>query len=396
MTIADFDDELEVAWRRYRIDLADRVAGLPPGDELVVSAIPVDGGSDAHPLMTCSLTGSRRYRCRVHATELADDDRRPAQARLLQDLGMRSLRRPDGDFVVDTGKRQVDRLSAIAVAALREVWEVVHPAFLRPPSDEAIPGEPAIELATLAYDSTQLLGLVVEALQELVGVPVQVDRHGEIPLPTDPVKSWLRPIHDVAAIECYTILTDQVSGSGAAEFVAANGRRWPGICLSIEDGRVHASHRIECSAFHPANLTAGLEIWDSFIHEAATEIGLRCSSARPRPSPTGSDEMPAGLDGVLALVDERSEPDGMTIAALCRYDETTILGYLRHCAQQSNRCRVDEKACRQIGDADEAEHRAEEAREWRHVIRCLGTALRALDDAQNHRRPESSGHDHTT
>lgn len=396
MTLADFDDDLEAAWRRYRIDLADHLAGLPAGEELVVSAIPVDGNSAAHPLMTCSLTASRRYRCRVHAPTLADDERRPARMRVLRDLGMRSLRGAGGDLVVDTGKRQVDVISAIVATALREVWDVVHPAFLQASSDETVPDEPAIELATLAHDSTQLLSLVIDALEGLTGVRVHVDRHGEIPLPTDPVKSWLRAIHDVAAIECYTILSDHVSASGAADFVATNGRRWPGICLSVEDGRVHASHRIECSAFHPANLTAGLEIWDSFIRDSATEIALRCSRARPRPVLAESGEMPAGLDGVLDLVDDRSEPDGMTIAALCRYDETTILGYLRHCAQRSNRCRADEKASRQLGDPDAAERRAEEAREWRHVIRCLGTALRALDEAQNRSRPESSGREHTT
>ncbi|NDZ92743.1 hypothetical protein G3I13_20330 [Streptomyces sp. SID6673] len=396
MTLADFDDELEAAWRRYRIDLADHLAGLRSGDELVVSRMPVDGTSDAHPLLTCCLTPSRRYRCRVHADRLADDDRRPAQVRSMSELGMRSLRGAHGDFVIDCGRRQVDKLSAIVVRALREVWEVVHPVFLRPSSDDTVPDEPTIELATLAHDSTQLLRLVIDALEELTGVPVHVDRHGEIPLPTDPVKSWLRPIRDVAAIECYTVLTDHVSDSGAADFVAANGRRWPGICLSVEDGRVHASHRVECSAFHPANLTAGLEIWDTFIRESATEIAVRCTRARPRPGAAGPSDMPAGLDGVLDLVDDRAEPDGMTIAALCGYDEDTILGYLRHCAQRSNRCRADERASRHIGDADAAERHAEEAREWRHVIRCLGTALRALDDAQNHRRPESSGHDHTT
>ncbi|MYR07823.1 hypothetical protein GTV32_16620 [Gordonia sp. SID5947] len=396
MTLNDFDGELDAAWRRYRIDLADRLAGLVPGGAMEISTIRLDSSDEGQPLMTLTLTASRRFRCRVHATQLPADDRRPDHVRRLLDLGFRKLRGRDGDHVVDTGKRQVDRMASIVVTALREVWAVVHPEFLRAPHGVSMPAEPTIELATLAHDSTHLLSLVMETLEEFTGVPVHVDRHGEIPLPTDPVKSWLRANHDTASIECYTILADHVTSSGAADFVAANGRRWPGICLSIEDGRVHASHRVECSAYHPANFFAGLEIWDSFIRESASEIEDRCRRACQRPEPVHRGEMPTGLDGVLDLVDGDSDADGLTVAALCRYDEATIRRYLRHCAQQSRRCRGDERACRHVGDAAQAERRAEEAREWRHVIRCLGTALRALDDTPHRGHPEESGHEHTT
>ncbi|NED70252.1 hypothetical protein G3I15_55960, partial [Streptomyces sp. SID10244] len=144
--------------------------------------------------------------------------------------GWRLLR--DGQLIYEVGQRRVDKLAQVAVDTLREIWEVVHPAFLE--HSGPTPREATIAVGTIPETQLQLGRLVVEALEDMAGQRIVVDDDGDIPLPTGRTPSWLRVLADEATVEFFGTVVDVVpNGSTAAEFVATEAPRWPGITLVL-------------------------------------------------------------------------------------------------------------------------------------------------------------------
>ncbi|MGV9711602.1 TY-Chap domain-containing protein [Gordonia sp. NPDC003424] len=379
MTQTDFDNEIEAAWRRFRIDLGDRLAMLERGDEIHFG--PFD--DDPESTMALGVTSARRYRCRLRCSAHHDATRLAANRAALGSDGWRELR--GGDMIVETGRRRVDHLADVSVRALREVCAVLHPSLMTEKDDvqpASVPVEPALEFSVMPQDATELHQLAVEALAAMTGVVVHVDDDGEIPLPTHPTRSRLRTIPDFAAMECHTVMCDRIGDPAeAALFLAANADRWPGVTVSIEGGQLLASMRIECSVFHPANLASALAIWFAFIRDHARDIEINCSpSAQMADRPTIEADAPAGVGGVLDLLHDRSDVDAVVVAAMCGYNTRTMLRYLKHCARNARRCQAAEAEALGRGDTREAARLQDERQQWWHTIRGLGSALKVVED----------------
>ncbi|MFW0793394.1 hypothetical protein AAFP30_06240 [Gordonia sp. CPCC 205515] len=377
MTLLSFDDDIEAAWRRFRIDLGDRIAVLEQGDELRFG--PFDDDVEMHAAMTLSVTAARRFRCRLRCSTHHELSRRE----MLDDAGWRELR--NGDLIVETGRRNVDRLAALSVRALRDVYDVVHPTLLAQGSAiQAVsaPTEPLIEFAVSPQDEDELHRLAIDALAAMTGTVVDVDDEGRIPLPTHPVTSWLRTLPDVAAMECYAVLCKGITDPGqAALFLATGADQWPGVSLHLAKGQVHASLRIECSVFHPANLATALAMWFAFVRDHALSIEIACGPSAPLTNRLAiGASLPPGLTGVLDLLHDRATADPAGVAAMAGHDAPMLVRYLRVCARNAQRCKMSEADALRRGDTRDAARFEDERQQWWHVIRALGAALRFVLD----------------
>lgn len=136
-----FDQDVDRAWREFRMRLADHVAAMDDGDGLVLEPLTDETGGPAGPCVQFYGWGERVVRCEVPSNVHLAPDRHlsPADEALLLELGLQAPTRGPDDpedggspaFWIDRPAGWADQLAEIAVQALRAVWGVHHPLFLR-------------------------------------------------------------------------------------------------------------------------------------------------------------------------------------------------------------------------------------------------------------------------
>lgn len=387
MAHIDFDTSVEGAWRTFRGELADRIVGLEPGDEFVVEQSP-EIAEGTRGILTFTATRSHRLRCTVHARDLGPGTvnfGRRAQA--MTTVGWRALL--DGRLIYEVARRRVDELAQVAVAALREIWEVVHPAFLAQP--EPAPVEPVVSIGVVPESRDHLLRLVVGTLEEIAGGTIVLDEDGDIPLPTGELRSWLHVMADDPAIEFFGTLVDEVPDvAAAAEFIAAEAVGWTGIKLVLHQSTVMVFLTVEMRAFCRENLVSALARWLGFMNDAAPDIVAAINGAdAPEPTSTDDDQLPDELQTLIVLDEDGQSLDAHDVATICRFDRSAILRYFRTTQEQYLEWMKSARAADAAGDPEEAAACRHEEEVWRVTARKLQDALRIValpDDGDVHDR----------
>jgi T3SS (YopN, CesT) and YbjN peptide-binding chaperone 3 len=152
----DLDRSTTKAWRRFRRELGDRIADLGAGEVFgvaVESAVDEPGSGGAPYLQfrrdeSDSVLGEVSGNRNPHAAHRLDKQAR----RRLAEIGWSRPRQKHGPFQAEVRESHADQLAVMAVAALREVFGVTHPAFLV--GDVRIEDDP--DLPTVASTSTSL------------------------------------------------------------------------------------------------------------------------------------------------------------------------------------------------------------------------------------------------
>ncbi|WAC57562.1 TY-Chap domain-containing protein [Gordonia sp. SL306] len=376
MSDFDFDATVDGAWRAFRADLADRLAGMAIGNSHTVAQSEFPEGP--HGVIAFTVTRAQRVRATVDAGDLhTTPEYLREQLDAMVRAGWRLLR--DGRLIYEVGQRRVDKLAQVAVDMLRDIWEVVHPAFLE--HSGPTPREATIAVGTIPETQLQLGRLVVEALENMAGRRIVVDDDGDIPLPTGRTPSWLRVLADEATVEFFGTVVDVVpNGSTAAEFVATEAPRWPGITLVLHQKTLMAFQTIEMTAFHRENLTAGLGRWLQFMHDEAPQIISAITGAEtPEPPRTAeSDLLPDPLQTLIVLDEDGTSLDAHEVAEICRHDQSAILRYIRTSQEQYLEWSSSAALADAADDADEAAACRHEEQAWRATTDQLRAALRIV------------------
>ncbi|MGC5258195.1 TY-Chap domain-containing protein [Gordonia sp. DT218] len=376
MSDFDLDATVDGAWRAFRANLADRLAGMAIGNSHTVAQSEFPEGP--HGAIAFTVTRAHRVRATVDAGDLhTTPEYLREQLAAMVGAGWRLLR--DGRLIYEVGQRRVDKLAQVAVDTLRDIWEIVHPAFLE--HSGPTPREASIAVGTIPETQRQLGRLVVEALENMAGQRIVVDDDGDIPLPTGRTPSWLRVLADEATVEFFGTVVDVVpSGSTAAEFVATEAPRWPGITLVLRRKTLMAFQTIEMTAFHRENLTAGLGRWLQFMHDEAPQIISAITGAESpelSPPPEG-DLLPDPLQTLIVLDEDGSTLDPHEVAEICRHDQSAILRYIRTSQEQYLEWSNSAAEADAADDADEAAACRHEEQAWRATTAQLRAALRIV------------------
>ncbi|GAB90752.1 hypothetical protein GORHZ_117_00150 [Gordonia rhizosphera NBRC 16068] len=300
--------------------------------------------------------------------------------------GWRRLR--DGTLIAEASVREPRRVAVLATLALQDVWQLVHPAFLRDPStapkEPVAPAAPAIEETVQVDDPDQLRDLIAAFLSSVMGAEVK-PAGGSIELPViEGIRSWVRVGLSGPTVECFARLVPLSDRHLLWQIVGHLGERWRGFSLYLSGGYLCAQREIECAAFHPDNLRNGLREWQHFLADGGRGIIDRVVAESSATGFVDESAIPERLRDVITQSKTRvlSSSD---VADLCSRDTNLILEYLRICDHQlvawTERA-TDSMSQRARGDVRD---RFLEAGTWRLTGDLLRSALR-LTVIQNQRR----------
>ncbi len=292
----DLDRVTSKAWRRYRRELADRIADLGQRDVLAVAveaAIDAPGAGGAPYVQFCGGEGDivlgevsgNRY---LHASYRLDKDAR----RRLGEIGWARPRPKHGvfNYRAEVDQSHADQLAVMAVTALREVFGVTHPAFLvgdvrigddpdLPHDDTAeVPDEP---LATNPLGRRHLDELVDQALVPFLGQVPNRDDDGDIPVVSGTAVVFVRTLPHAPLIRIWAEVAVEVSDPDRARFeVGVLNRDRPFAKFVLVDDRVVAQVHLPVSPFVPEHLRQTLAMMCELADEVDDDLAVRVGGRR--------------------------------------------------------------------------------------------------------------------
>ena len=417
----DLDRATMRAWRQFRDELADHVVAMEDDDVTVVeveSCLDEKTGGAAPYVQFCAH-GDGLVRAEVSSNEYLDAEVAlgpHAEATLLE-LGWEAPTHAVGDgpdsgsanFHLDAGRREGDRLAAMAVAALREVFGVPHPAFLAwPPAAEQRPGAQASTgdddrsaepLAVMPESHEHLRELVGAALTPPDGPAVEHDEDGDIPLAMGSALLYVRVGDAAPVVELFAFVARGVREVERAPFeVAVLNRDTRIVKFVLLDDAVLATLHLPAAPFAPRQLrglvSAMAEVIDRVDDDLVARLGgLR--GADPQPEDEPGDEETAEAPGGEESPDEGAlhpalqtllqlDPDGVgdvepeLAASVCDFDRDLVLALLKQASAQERTWRTSIDAAVIEDDPDEADARGHEGYAWRAAVETLRSALRLI------------------
>jgi hypothetical protein len=277
----DIDHSISSAWDEFQARLSEVISMIDESGDLTISTAATSG--DQAPYLRFSCPETNQVRCEAASNAVLGEDFQLSTAQLsaMEQLGWQpptgSGPRGTGNFWVEVRQEESDRLSEIAVAALRDVYGVQHPIFLAPdqltevlqpvPAPiEANPGERIIlhhdDLAATMPRSRQHLAELVDAeLARMYGHPPIRDAEGDIAIRVGSTMLFLRTSADGQEVVIFAAVVHDVAGrSRAAEVVNDLNveARW--VKFQLIRDRVFVTLSVQAKPFVPAHLHHAVRI----------------------------------------------------------------------------------------------------------------------------------------
>jgi hypothetical protein len=219
------------------------------------------------------------------------------------------------NFYLDAARREGDRIAAMTVAALRDVFGVPHPAFLDWPSGEGrgadecrstgavegltVPDEP---LAVTPESAEHLRELVAAALTAAGEREPQADEDGDIPLPMGSALVFVRVSENAPVVEMFAFVVRGIEASQRAAFeVAVLNRDTRLVKFVLLGDAVLATVQLPAMPFAPRQLRAVVSAMGEIVDRVDDDLVARLGGRRgmePEPGPDGPEAVRdvAGLD----------------------------------------------------------------------------------------------------
>ena len=394
----DLEASVEAAWKQYRAALAEAFDQLSAEGSIQIE---LEIGGDAG--------GSAPY---VQALRLADcfvleavsnrylDETwrlRKNARRRLRGLGFAKPSDEMPNYWLTVPLDHVDEAAAIAVAALREGYSVVHPSFLTNSGfewtgeDTPAPGEPAPDKPPTVYPRNRehLDELIDQTLSEMLGATPQRDSDGDVPIPAGTSVIFVRSHEETPLIRLFALLATHVGETEAAiHEVHALNRDVESVKFVLYKDAVIASAEVLAWPFAPTQLQSLLAHMRHVVQEHDCELARRLGgrvfldrSGETRVRPTGAhdqehDDIHPVMLSILQLDPER--PGSLRpkdAAKLCGYDSDLLLELIHWNEEQEIAWR---EARDQTDDVEEAQACEHERAHAERTVRLLRKALRKV------------------
>jgi hypothetical protein len=310
----DLDQAVNRAWSSFAHRLADHLAAMDEDDLLVVdveTAVPPSDG--AAPYAQFCAWGEESLRAEISSNSYLAPEHRldDAVAAQLVRLGWHppshgKTETADGgsaNFYLDASRRDADRVAAMAVAALRDVFGVTHPAFLVVPDLElfdALPVEPIgsdapdepDEPVALVAESLEHLRVAVDAAITPADGPALVhDDQGDIPIPFGSAVVFVRVHESAPVVELFSCVVEDVEDrERAAIEVAVLNREHPLVKFLLVEDVVVAMIVLPALPFAPRHLRALLPLMGEIIDRVDDGLVARVGGRRAL-EPTDDDDV---------------------------------------------------------------------------------------------------------
>lgn len=273
---ADFDIDRSTAqaWDEFEARLSEVVSMIDDSTDLRIGIESASGDPNAYVNFSSPEPGEVRTEAASNAT-LGDAFQLTAQQlAAMQELGWSPPTteppRPTANFWAEDSQEESERLSRLAVAALRDVYGVQHPVFLAPdqlaevlqpaPPPLSGPGADPV-VATVPGSQEHLNDLVDSELSELFGHRPIRDSEGDIAIRVGSTMLFLRTAPDGREIVVFAAVVHDVEGRSRAAEVLNDlnvDARW--VKFQLIRDRVFVTLSVPARPFVAAHLRQAVRI----------------------------------------------------------------------------------------------------------------------------------------
>ncbi|UVT26194.1 hypothetical protein NXT08_06240 [Rhodococcus pyridinivorans] len=428
-----FDQDVDAAWREFRTRLADHVAAMSDGDGLVLEPFTDEAGGPAGPCVQFYAWGDRLIRCEVPSNAHLAPDRHltPVDEQMLLELGLKAPSRgpddPEDDgspaFWIDRPGSWADQLAVIAVRALRSVWGVPHPLFLRaetfgtersvaeltsflvPETPQAGRTQaPEVPLAVVPSGDDHVRELIESTLHERIDDLPAWDEDGDLVLRIAGVLVFVGVGPGGGTVDLFAPIVHSITGrTRAAEICVDLNRRWPHLKFVLVDDRLAIVDHVPAAPFAPAHLLGSLETITRFLDTVdssfATHIGgslLRdqgfdgaTGGAADPPwgdvsqLPDAEDDLPVALLAVRDFhLDGATDVAASTVAAIGDRNPEQLRRFLTISTELQVWWDGESQTREAALNTDGAREARARALEWEATSRSLAEALQFLEQGE--------------
>jgi hypothetical protein len=283
----DLDRSTAQAWTAFQARLSEVISMIDDSADLTISA---EAGSQgpapfvrfSSPALNVLRGEAAGNACLPAAFQLGEE-----QLAAMMALGWSAPdaegASPTPNFWIEDGQDESDRVSALAVATLRDVYGVKHPVFLAPDQlTEVLTGsvsaEPGLDLtAYRARDQRQLDELVDRALTRMYGHPPLRDAEGDVAIRVGSTMLFLRTSPDGHEVLVFAAVVHDVEGRSRATEVLNDlnvEARW--VKFQLVRDRVFVTLSVLAMPFVPEHLQHAVrilsEVADGIDDELATKL----------------------------------------------------------------------------------------------------------------------------
>ena len=293
----DIDRSTAQAWTEFQSRLSEVISVIDDSGDLVIGT--ASESADAGPFVRFSSPVRDLIRSEAASNAALGDSFQltPPLLQNMEDLGWQPPtsegERPSPNFWVEEPQEDSDRLSELAVEALRDVYGVQHPVFLAPdqlaeilqPKPDPIAADITdldVEdvLATVPGSQEHLNNLVDEELTDMFGHRPIRDEEGDIAIRVGSTMLFLRTSPDAREIILFATVVHDVEGRSRAMEVLNDlnvDARW--VKFQLIRDRVFVTLSLPARPFVPAHLHQAVRIMsqvaDGIDNELANKLNGR-------------------------------------------------------------------------------------------------------------------------
>jgi hypothetical protein len=296
----DIDRSIAQAWTEFSARLSEVISVMDESHDLTIGT--ESGSDDPSPFVRFSCPESDRIRCEAASNAVLGEDFQLSADKLsaMERLGWLP---PSSDppsstsnFWVEASQEESDRLAALAVGALRDVYGVQHPIFLAPdqlaevlhpfprPVEEAARDSVTVRKddlePRLPRDQSDLDRLVEAELAEMFGHPPLRDAEGDVAIRVGSTMVFLRTAADGQEVVVFAAVVHDVSGRSRATEVLNDlnvEARW--VKFQLVRDRVFVTLSVPAKPLVPAHLHQAVrvvsETADGIDEELAAKLNGR-------------------------------------------------------------------------------------------------------------------------
>ncbi|HET9871243.1 MAG TPA: hypothetical protein VFP89_01440 [Propionibacteriaceae bacterium] len=285
----DIDRSTAQAWAQFQARLSDVISVIDDSADLTIGT--ESESMDPAPYVTFRSPVRNRVRCEAAGNAVLGEDFQLSAEQLatMVTCGWTPpLTDGSGNFWVEDSQENSDRLSELAVRALRDVYGVQHPVFLAPdqlaeilqprPGPIAGTGEFAVDdvLATVAGSQEHLNALVDDELTDMFGHRPIRDTEGDIAIRVGSTMLFLRTSADGREIVLFATVVHDVAGRSRATEVLNDlnvDARW--VKFQLIRDRVFVTFSVQARPFVPAHLQQAVRIMSDVADGIDDELAAK-------------------------------------------------------------------------------------------------------------------------
>jgi hypothetical protein len=288
----DIDRSTAQAWAEFQARLSEIISMIDDSGDLTIGTESVT--EDAAPFVSFSCPKRDVVRIEAASNAVLGEDFQltPRELAAMERLGWHPPTteppRPTANFWAEEPQERSERLSELAVAALRDVYGVQHPVFLAPdqlaevlqPAPQPISGADEFEVddvvATVPGSQEHLNDLVDEELSNMFGHRPIRDREGDIAIRVGSTMLFLRTAPDGREVVVFAAVVHDVEGRSRAAEVLNDlnvDARW--VKFQLIRDRVFVTLSVPARPFVPAHLRQAVRIMSDVADGIDDDLAMK-------------------------------------------------------------------------------------------------------------------------